>query len=263
MYDLMDVESFDKEMIEKGWVLFRNVIPDSMIHDLREDCLKWIAICSEYQIKNNINEAGDGTAHQAVGRGDSIDTFLDMHFFHEYLLRFFDGKPYALNACTPVGGFPNVNIYIHKIHRDVGTYIPGYRLRVNMLVMLDDFTLENGATKVLSGAHLRAEKPSDQDFDKECDTILGPAGSVALFDSYLWHKGGANASSKNRVALTLSFGRPFIKPQLDYARMLGEEYGKGLSELTRQVLGYNCRVPTNHEEWYKPIEKRLYHANQG
>ncbi|MDI5934147.1 phytanoyl-CoA dioxygenase family protein [Halomonas kalidii] len=263
MYNLMDVEKFDREIEEKGWVVFRDVLDGSFVDELREDCLKWIDLCTRYQIMNNINETGDGTAHQAVGGNDSIDKFLDMHIFHDYLLRFFDGKPYVLNACTPVGGFPNTNIYIHRVHRDVGIYIKGYWLRINMLVMLDDFTLENGATRVLSGAHLKEEKPTDKEFDDRCDTILGSCGSVALFNSYLWHRGGVNMTDRNRVALTLSFGRPFIKPQLDYARMLGEEYGRGLSALTRQVLGYNCRVPTSHDEWYRPVEDRLYQPGQG
>ncbi|WP_185827496.1 phytanoyl-CoA dioxygenase family protein [Halomonas nitroreducens] len=263
MSEFMDSTLFDKKMSDDGWVIFNNVIDKEFVDRLRKDCLKWIDICTYYQVVNKINEVGDGTAHQAVGGQDSIDEFLDSHLFHDYLSRFFDGKPYALNACTPVGGFPDTNIYIHKLHRDVGSFIPGYSLRVNMLVMLDDFNLDNGATKVMTGSHMKEEKPTDEEFDAKCDALLATGGSVALFNSYLWHKGGINITSRNRVALTLSFGRAFLKPQLDYARMLGEEYGEGLTELTRQVLGYNCRVPTSHEEWYKPVDQRLYKAGQG
>jgi hypothetical protein len=61
----------------------------------------------------------------------------------------------------------------------------------------------------------------------------------------------------------MSFGPGFIKPQLDYARMLGEEYGAGLSELSRQILGYNARVPISHSEWYRKENQRLYKSNQG
>jgi len=35
------------------------------------------------------------------------------------------------------------------------------------------------------------------------------------------------------------------------------------SELSRQVLGYNSRVPVRLEEWYRPRESRLYQADQG
>ncbi|MCC5881579.1 MAG: phytanoyl-CoA dioxygenase family protein [Halomonas sp.] len=246
-----------------GLVSFENALDADNVRQLRQDCLAWIDLCAEYQIRYGINVGGDGTAHQAVGRGDSIDRFLDRHLFHEALSIFFGGGPYALNACTPVGGLPDADIYIHRIHRDVGSFIPGYALRSNMLVMLDDFTEDNGATWVLPGSHHYPDKPDEEVFNRYSHQLLGKAGTVVLFNSYVWHRGGLNKTGENRTALTLSFGRPFLKPQLDYARMLGEEYGKGLSPLTRQVLGYNCRVPMNHEEWYRLPPERLYQADQG
>ncbi|WP_445005243.1 phytanoyl-CoA dioxygenase family protein [Halomonas mongoliensis] len=259
----LDLEACKAALATTGLIRFDEVLGRDQVLELRRDCLKWIDICTQYQIRYGINDGGDGTAHQAVGGGDSIDRFLDSHLFHEPLSLFFDGGPYALNACTPVGGFPDATIYVHRIHRDVGTFIPGYPLRINMLVMLDDFTEDNGATHVLPGSHRHEAKPDDETFDRESEQLLGRAGTVVLFNSYVWHRAGRNTTSENRVALTLSFGRPFLKPQLDYARMLGEEYGQGLQPLTRQVLGYNCRVPTSHAEWYRLPPERLYQSGQG
>ncbi|WP_158590402.1 phytanoyl-CoA dioxygenase family protein [Noviherbaspirillum cavernae] len=259
----MDQIEFDERMQLNGWAVFEDALPDHLIQELKRDCLAWIEVCREYQIANRINESGDGTGHHSVGQGKSIDAFLDMHLFHPYLSHFFNDVPYIMHACNPVGGFPKLDTYIHKVHRDVATYIPDFNMRINMLVMLDDFTLENGATRVLPGSHRQKEKPSDDAFNTDCEPILGKAGSVVLFNSYLWHKGGLNTTARNRVALTLSFGLAFVKPQMDYARYLGEEHGRRLSDLSRQVLGYNARVPTTLDEWYKPKSERLYWANQG
>jgi ectoine hydroxylase-related dioxygenase (phytanoyl-CoA dioxygenase family) len=259
----MDMSTFERNMYRDGWCVFENMLPDDLVRGMRADCLKWVEICREYQIRNRINEDGDGTAHHTVGAGDSIDEFLDLHLLHPYMLRFFDDRPYILHACNPVGGFPNANVYIHQIHRDIVTFIPNYNIRINMLVMLDDFTVANGATKVLRGSHTMAERPPEELFEARCERLTGKAGSIVLFNSYLWHRGGLNSTDRNRVALTLSFGRPFIKPQMDYARLLGEAYGRRLSELSRQVFGYNARVPTSLDEWYKPKSDRLYMANQG
>lgn len=259
----MDTMTFDAKMEQDGWCVFDEVLTKRLVADLRRDCLKWIDICKNYQIRAGINESGDGTAHQAIGAEDSIDEFLDLHLLHSYISHFFNEAPYTLNACTPVGGFPQYDTYIHKIHRDVGTFIPNFNIRTNMLVMLDDFTVENGATLVLRGSHKQMKKPTEEYFEENSEPLLGKAGSIVLFNSYLWHKGGFNRTDKNRVALTLSFGLAFIKPQLDYARYLGEKRGQQLSELSRQVFGYNARVPTTLDEWYLPKEKRLYHADQG
>jgi hypothetical protein len=246
-----------------GWVIFEKALPVDLVQNMRTDSLNWVDICKSYQMENKINPYGDGTAHHSVGGGDSIDEFLAMHVFHSYIADFFEEKPYILHACNPVGGFPNYETYLHKVHRDVATYIPNYNLRINMIVMLDDFTIENGATQFLPGSHMYPEQPDDILFYKSSTSILGKAGSVVLFNSYLWHKGGINRTSQNRVALTLSFGPAFIKPQMDYARLLGDNYGNNLSDLSRQILGYNSRVPISLQEWYKPRSERLYQTNQG
>jgi hypothetical protein len=263
MMDAIGMIDFEEKIFKDGWVVFPAVLSPRLVFDMRRDCLKWVEICKGYQIANGINESGDGTAHHSVGMGDSIDEFVDLHLLHAYISSFFKGAPYIMHACNPVGGFPQANVYLHKVHRDVVTYIPDYNLRINMLVMLDDFTVENGATKVFPGSHRQPEKPSDEVFNRYGKPLLGAAGTIVLFNSYLWHKGELNTTPNNRVALTLSFGPAFVKPQMDYARLLGEEYGRHLSDLSRQVLGYNARVPTSLDEWYKPKAARLYWANQG
>lgn len=259
----MDTIAFDRELAEKGWVIFHDALKGDLVGRLRRDCLKWIDICTQYQIASKINTNGDGTAHHSVGAGDSIDEFIDLHLFHAWLKHYFDSKPYILHACNPVGGFPRVENYVHRVHRDVATFIPNYNLRINMLVMLDDFTIENGATRVLSGSHRRAAQPDDREFDANSESLTGRAGSVVLFNSYLWHRGTLNTTARDRVALTLSYGPAFVKPQMDYARLIGEEKGAQLSDLTRQVLGFNSRVPVNLGEWYRPRSDRLYLPDQG
>ncbi|WP_458526261.1 phytanoyl-CoA dioxygenase family protein [Onishia taeanensis] len=254
--------SYDHAMEEKGWVIFESALHPDLVAEMKKDVMEWVEICTQYKIKNGVNASGDGTAHQTVGRRDSIDRFYDMHLFHAYISRYFDDKPYILSCSTPTMGCYTAPVYLQKIHRDIRTYIPGYHARMNLIVMLDDFTEENGATQILSGSHHREEEPSKEDFEANCETLKGDAGSVVLFNSYLWHRGGVNRTGQTRVALTSGFTRPFIKPQVDYARMLGEHYGKELSEMTRQLYGYNSRVPLNLDEWYQPETKRLYHPNQ-
>lgn len=256
------LDDFEKQIKEKGWVVFEGVLSADFVSELREDCLKWIEICKGYQIRNGVNADGDGTAHHCLGAGDSIDRYVDMHLFHPYISRYFGDEPYICHSLTPIGGFPGMRSYVHKLHRDVRTLIPGYPLKLNMLVMCDDFTPQNG-TLVLTGSHNRPDRPSDEEFQRLHERIVGRAGSVVLFNSTLWHKGADISGDRARVALTVGYGRAFVKPAMDYARMLGEEYGKTLSPLTRQVLGYNSRVPVSLDEWYRPTEERLYHADQG
>ena len=132
-----------------------------------------------------------------------------------------------------------------------------------ILVMLDDFTPDNGATYLLTGSHRRAERPPDDLFFRDAVRAVAAAGSILVFDSNLWHAAGVNRTDRPRRALTLGFTRPFMKQQLDYPRALGYDRSETLSPALRQLLGYNARVPASLDEWYQPPEKRLYKRDQG
>jgi ectoine hydroxylase-related dioxygenase (phytanoyl-CoA dioxygenase family) len=91
--------------------------------------------------------------------------------------------------------------------------------------------------------------------------VAGPAGTILLFDSNVWHSAAPNTTRRPRMALTPTFSRPFFKQQLDYPRLLGDAYPK--NERMRQLYGFNARVPANYDEWYQPAEKRMYKPGQG
>lgn len=245
----------------KGYTVFDSFLDQDEVIELKKACIKWVELCGEIQIGAGMKK--DFTAHHSIGGDDSIDKFVHAHYFDSLLTDYFNGKKYILHACNPVLGPPSTKSYLHKIHRDIRTFFPKVNLRINVLVALDEFTLENGATEILPGSHLNEHEPSLEDFEKSKVHLVLPAGSVVLFNSYLWHRAGFNNTSFNRVALTLSYGLPFIKPQLDYARLIGEARAECFSSLSRQVLGFNSRVPVSLEEWYRQPGDRLYHDDQG
>lgn len=64
--------------------------------------------------------------------------------------------------------------------------------------LLDDFTEDNGGTRVVPGSHRLGRGPSPEEA-AECDTVAieGPAGSAFLFDGRLWH--GTRANNRREV----------------------------------------------------------------
>jgi ectoine hydroxylase-related dioxygenase (phytanoyl-CoA dioxygenase family) len=184
-------------------------------------------------------------------------------YLDEYIRAYFDGE-YILNSYGALDNLPySEQAYAHgqRFHRDVRTYSGEFRLMLNMLVMIDDFTLENGATKIVPGSHKDSERPSDEYLELNTKRMIGKAGSILLFDSNLWHSAAPNMSNASRKALTPTFSRPFFKQQMDYPRMLGDDYPKNAK--MRQLLGYNSRTPSNYDEWYQPSENRMYKPGQG
>ena len=167
--------------------------------------------------------------------------------------------------------FPSADAFLEQIAAprlgcvvaDVRSFMGDVKIMVQMLVMLDDFTEENGATYLLSGSHKQDQKPEEGFFYANADRAVGKKGSIVLFDSNLWHAAGVNQTQQQRRALTLGFTRPFMKQQLDYPRFLGYDYGELLPGSLRQVVGYNARVPADLHEYYQPVEKRMYQRDQG
>jgi ectoine hydroxylase-related dioxygenase (phytanoyl-CoA dioxygenase family) len=259
----IDIPKFMDAMELEGYFIVPKFLNDDFLGRLRDDCVDWCDICAGYQVAAGISSSGDQTGHHSLGRGDSIDELISIHPYHHYLNSFFEDKPYILTACNPLKGAPGHTTYVHKIHRDVRTYIAGFNLRANILIALDDFRAENGATQFMVRSHEMPVQPEQETFKENMGEWIINKGDAIIFNSYLWHRGGFNSTENLRVALTLSFSPAFIKPQLDYARMLGDEYFISKSELTKQVLGYYSRVPCSHSEWYKLANQRFYRDDQG
>jgi ectoine hydroxylase-related dioxygenase (phytanoyl-CoA dioxygenase family) len=149
-------------------------------------------------------------------------------------------------------------MYVGNWHRDIRTPQPYQNLMLNMLVMLDDFTLENGATHIKEGSHDALER---EDYTE--GRFVGLAGDVVLFNSACLHKAGVNSTENSRSCLTITLTKPFYKPQFDYCGLgTVKKYCKDRPFIS-QVYGFNSLVPTSLEQWYVPKDQRTYKANQG
>lgn len=245
-----------------GWLLFPECLGETFVSRLADDLHRAHEIQREIQIKNGVGEGTDGTVHHLPCMEASFLELLEQNPCGEELHRFFGG-PYVLNTFGGVINLPQDVAYVGKVHRDLRTFCGDLHLMAQLLVMLDDFTEENGATYFLSGSHRQNERPDDQDFFERASRAVGKAGSIVMFDSNLWHAAGRNRTDRSRRGLTLAFTKPFMKPQFDYPRALGYDRRDSLSETLRQLLGYNARVPASLDEWYQPPDKRMYRPGQG
>lgn len=260
---MISIDDFQNEISAQGFSLFPGIVPPSLLEQLRNEIPIRQQVCHEWQKKNGLETDMQGVAHHIVGGGQALNDFLYALYLDNYIDAYFGGK-YILNS---FGAINNSNCvessYKHgaHFHRDVRTFSGDFRLMLNMLVMIDDFTVENGATRLVPGTHRLPNKPDDGYLESHTVRATGTAGSILLFDSNLWHAAAPNLTSGPRMALTLTFTRPFVKQQMDYPRVLGETFPP--NERVRQVLGYNARVPASYDEWYQPPERRMYKPGQG
>ena len=256
------MDGFDQALSDRGWAILPAAVPAELVERLRGDLDR---VCTEQQAlqrRNGVDAGADGTAHHLPCAGA---VFLELLEGLAGLVGFdrWFGGPYILNTFGGLQNLPNGPSYVGRVHRDQRTFSGEFRLMIQALVMLDRFTADNGATYLLTGSHRLRDQPPDDRFFREAERATGPAGSIVLLNSNLWHAAGVNRSQSPRRALTLAFTRPFVKQQLDYPRALGYERGESLPLLLRQLLGYNARVPVTLDEWYQPPQRRLYQRDQG
>jgi ectoine hydroxylase-related dioxygenase (phytanoyl-CoA dioxygenase family) len=253
---------FDDQMATRGWFLFEDVVDQELIRELTIDLEQAYEIRREIQIRNGVDADTQGTAHHLLADGKSFVELLKRAYLDQYLKSFFQGN-YILNT---YGGNLNQKhnfTYASVVHRDVRTYTREIKFLMNIIVMLDDFTLDNGATYLLSGSHLKPEKPSDEEFFARADRATGRSGSIVVWDSNIWHAAGINRTDQPRRSLSLIYSKPFMKQQFDYPRTVGYDGADSYSEEFRQIVGFNARVPASLDEWYQPPEKRFYKKDQG
>jgi ectoine hydroxylase-related dioxygenase (phytanoyl-CoA dioxygenase family) len=113
-------------------------------------------------------------------------------------------------------------------------------ININALHALDDFTKENGCTRVVPASHKRAPgTPIDQDRDNAQAIYLeAPAGSLIAFNGGLVHAGSANTTQGWRRCLHAYFTRVWAKPQWDLPRCLPEEITATLSDEQKRLFGF-------------------------
>ena len=145
-----------------------------------------------------------------------------------------------------------------RIHVDCPRLIPGYLTNFAAMVLLDDFTRENGATWVLSGSQTRQNAPPEEEFYSRAERVIAKAGSVWFFNPRLWHAGGHNTTARWRHSLGLNFCRPYMKQRLDMPRLLANQSLSDLPKRCLQKLGFLAQTPVSLDEYYAPQEERKF-----
>jgi ectoine hydroxylase-related dioxygenase (phytanoyl-CoA dioxygenase family) len=111
----------------------------------------------------------------------------------------------------------------------------------NTMWALDDFTEENGATRVVPGSH----DTSSQDPPDEANALTAtmPAGSVLFYVGTVWHEGGANRTDERRLGVILEYVVSWLRAQETHLLAVPPEVVRTLPPRLQELLGYNIFPP--------------------
>jgi ectoine hydroxylase-related dioxygenase (phytanoyl-CoA dioxygenase family) len=205
-----DMTAAREELDRQGYCVIPDVLTKEQVSALKERLIEQAA--GEQINGVATNDGGSDSPNQRVwnllNKG-KIFRDLMLHPVVEAVMGHMLGRDFLLSSFTAniarKGGDPMV-MHTDQIYVGFWTAQP---MVANIAWMLDDFTDENGGTRLIPKSHLDSEMP------KSWDTIAGEgkAGSVLCFDGRLWHGTGANSTDAPRHALLSYHCRPFIRQQ--------------------------------------------------
>jgi hypothetical protein len=172
----------------------------------------------------------------------NIDAACDGIWSHPRLLaamRHILGRPFklsSLNGRDPVKGEGG-----QGLHQDWGRHAAGEPAHVaNSLWILDDFTEDNGATRVVPGTH-RLDSAALDGIAREAEhprqvTVQAKAGDVLVINAHLWHGGTLNRGGARRRVMHAYFTAREHSQQTDQRAYLRVATQRRLSPAQRWIL---------------------------
>jgi hypothetical protein len=112
------------------------------------------------------------------------------------------------------------------LHTDDGIYplrIPGVQFQISAMWALEDYTVENGATRVVLGSHTdqgsnrnylhQREYDGAPDIAEDVVQAVMPKGSVLFYMGNTVHGGGANRTDKPRAGLINTYALGWLRQE--------------------------------------------------
>lgn len=149
------------------------------------------------------------------------------------------GRPFRLSALHARTLLPGASA--QELHVDIPCTSDAWPM-LGLILMIDEFRADNGATRFVPGSHRWADVPEGVMDDRRAPypgevVATGAAGSVILFNASTWHGHTANVTTSARRSLQATFIPRDGRPATDFAARMRPETLARLDALARYVVG--------------------------
>lgn len=146
--------------------------------------------------------------------------------------------------CYRIGSSTGIEIHPGEadqvLHRDDDFYpirIPGVEFQISAMWALDDFTLENGATRVVPGSHRNLQEEAGE--DQVVQAVMSK-GSVLYYLGSTLHGGGANHAEAPRAGLITTYSLGWLRQEENQYLTIPREIADSYPENIRRLMGYQA-----------------------
>lgn len=144
---------------------------------------------------------------------------------------------YRIGSCTGIEIFPGEEDQV--LHRDDDFYpmrFPNVEFQISAMWALDDFTLENGATRVVPGSNDLREIANIEEAD--VTQAVMSQGSVLYYLGSTVHGGAANHSQLPRSGLITTYSLGWLRQEENHYLTIPREVADSYPENVRRLMGY-------------------------
>jgi ectoine hydroxylase-related dioxygenase (phytanoyl-CoA dioxygenase family) len=189
---------------ENGYLPLRDILHPAQIEAIRARLEELLAIEKDRAGGEFEQEAGAARLANLVDKGDVFKICFTHLRVLAAIARVLDNdmKLSSLNSRAALPGKG-----LQGLHADWHEPVKAGDYQVcNSIWLLDDFTAENGATRLVARTHRSGKMPSHDLADPTKphpseELLIAPAGTVVVFNSHTWHGGTLNRTEKPRRAL--------------------------------------------------------------
>jgi ectoine hydroxylase-related dioxygenase (phytanoyl-CoA dioxygenase family) len=236
-----------RQLQEKGYLIFRNLLSPEKIETVISDLEGLWAAEGDHAGEENYIEAGVRRLANLANKGE---IFREL-YAHPQVLEVVEAVmgPEMRAAMVNARDVPprtGVRMPFH-MDSDKGRVSDekGYSA-ATAIWMLDEFSMESGATAFVPGSHLLGKSPREALPDIGAEhpdeiVIEGQPGDVLVFNGHCWHAGRPNETDNHRRAVLVHYLRADVPRPENRRQHLDPDRAAALTAKERELLGLDDR----------------------
>jgi ectoine hydroxylase-related dioxygenase (phytanoyl-CoA dioxygenase family) len=212
----MNYKIVEEILFGQGYVL----IP----HLLNEDD---VSICNKKIENLLISDSADVSPHKAHGRrrifnlvyeGEIFEKILTHPKIFDFVRKIFSSdfivSDFSAHLLMP--GSSGQTVHVDYPYWMMNSPYPSFPvMSVQVVWLMSNFTLSNGATRYAPGTQKLCKEPDKNYFLETAEPIIGNAGDVIIAHGLCWHDTLPNQTDRTRTALLVNYTPKFIRSSID------------------------------------------------
>jgi len=248
------VETHLARIASDGFSIVENAIEPALLDALS-------AALARLEVERNIAPAAnlfEGTRTLRIYNLLALDRVFEAVPVHDHVLPIVErvlDRGCLVSSLSSIAIGPGESAQpIHADDQVIPLPKPHVPIICNTMWALTDFTVDNGATRVIPGSHTRDRSP---ELGTAYESIAAEMrrGSVLVFDGSIWHGGGANSTDQRRVGLAMNYCAGFLRQQENQQLGIPLAVARGFSPRLRKLAGFGIyRGLLGHIDKCSPVD---------